>query len=491
MPTRYSEDGKTLLHYCEEESGTVIIPDGVVNIASFAFNLSKMTALILPESLEVLAPCALQVCTQLRELHIPKNVREIGEGCLLACEVLEKITVDEQNPVYMSPAGSNVIIHKATMQVVEGCNGSVLPEGVVSVRRHAFWKLPLLKEVVFPTTLREIGFGAFSGCAGLTTLIIPATLLKIGREAFASPNISKIQVDANNPVYDSRNDCNAIICTENDSLVRGCCNTVIPEGVVEIRDNAFMYARQLSSIAIPSSVRKIGREAFFLCRELANVDFGEFGCPGPYPCSIDHCAFFKCAFKQVSFAHGATIEIHPEAFDLDVLRTIMPHARWHSTRNVWSVANSAMMLLSNINEHLHDCKLKFGAVDITFEGKKQWVYVYAVLLRFNKDAQDNQVIASAKHFCKILNELALIDPSIVPTSEAALSGELNEVENWEDDIEQWKLADRVSNRLLRDKKRNSNLIKGKIIANEVYQYLKSIEEADIPPVFWLLSPNND
>ena len=54
-----------------------------------------------------------------------------------------------------------------------------------------------------------------------------------------------------NSKYDSRNDCNAIIEKETNTLLLGCKNTNIPDDVTSIGANAFFDCSGLTSITIP------------------------------------------------------------------------------------------------------------------------------------------------------------------------------------------------------------------------------------------------
>ena len=76
-------------------------------------------------------------------------------------------------------------------------------------------------------------------------------------------NLSTIVVEQGNTVYDSRNNCNAIIETAKDRLVSGCKGTAIPDGIKTIGANAFSYCWDLASITIPSSVTTIENAAFY------------------------------------------------------------------------------------------------------------------------------------------------------------------------------------------------------------------------------------
>src|SRR5699024_4859621 len=95
----------------------------------------------------------------------------------------------------------------------------------------------------------SIGYGAFSGCDSLTSII----------------------VDPQNSVYHS--DGNCLIETQSKTLIAGCGTSVIPSdgSVTSIGEGAFSYCESLMSITIPDSVTVIGDKAFLSCRSLESV----------------------------------------------------------------------------------------------------------------------------------------------------------------------------------------------------------------------------
>ena len=82
--------------------------------------------------------------------------------------------------------------------------------------------------------------------------------------------MTNIVVEEGNTVYDSRSNCNAIIETSSDTLIKGCSNTIIPEGVKIIGDSALSYC-DFTSIIIPEGVTRIGNGAFNCCRSLTDI----------------------------------------------------------------------------------------------------------------------------------------------------------------------------------------------------------------------------
>ena len=122
-----------------------------------------------------------------------------------------------------------------------------------------------LVSIVFPKSDFEIENRVFEGCDNLTQIRIPHNVKEIIPEQ--SYNCSTIIVDKRSPVYDSREDCNAIIETATNILVAGCKTTIIPETVNEIGDKAFSGC----SVEIPNTVKKIENMAFGFCSNLKTV----------------------------------------------------------------------------------------------------------------------------------------------------------------------------------------------------------------------------
>lgn len=99
------------------------------------------------------------------------------------------------------------------------------------------------------------------GETSINEIYLPSTLQKC---CTLSPNgLNVIKIAPENPVYDSRDNCNAIIETATNTLVSGSRGTTIPVTVEHIADSAFWCAGNLPEVfTIPSNVKTIGKCAF-------------------------------------------------------------------------------------------------------------------------------------------------------------------------------------------------------------------------------------
>lgn len=160
---------------------------------------------------------------------------------------------------------------------------------VYCIGEKAFYNCESITGINIPDSIGWIGENAFSHCSGLTSIYIPKNVVRIDDFPFAfCNNISKIQVDASNSVYDSRNNCNAIVHTRFNSITQGCKNTIIPEGIENIGIGAFSGYSCIKSIKLPDSITGIGTYAFSYCSGLTSINLPE-GLTG-----IGYRAFYNC-----------------------------------------------------------------------------------------------------------------------------------------------------------------------------------------------------
>ena len=164
-----------------------------------------------------------------------------------------------------------------------------IPNSVTSIGIWAFFYCSSLTSIILPNSVTSIGDYAFLDCSSLTSITIPNSVTSIGNYAFSScSSLTSIVVESGNTVYDSRENCNAIIKTATNTLIAGCQSTTIPNSVTRIGDLAFLGCSSLTSITIPNSVTWIGEYAFCGCSSLTSITI-----PNSVT-SIRHYAFQSC-----------------------------------------------------------------------------------------------------------------------------------------------------------------------------------------------------
>ena len=261
-------------------------------------NLTSITL----DNVSTLGDGAFSGCTSLTSIHIPKYLTSLGENTFVGCSGITSITVDEGNNKYDSRDGCNAIIDKKYNELLVGCQNTIIPYGIETIGSNAFNGCSTLTAITIPSTVTKIHEGAFSGCKGLKSIVIPAGITKINSTTFNNCNeLASIVVEDGNTVYDSRNNCNAIIETATNKLIIGCSTTVIPSDVTEISYNAFRGNAGLTSIIIPDAVTKIRRYAFAECTSLSSVILSK------NLNSIEENAFWNCSsLKEIIIPNGVT-----------------------------------------------------------------------------------------------------------------------------------------------------------------------------------------
>ena len=363
--------GKMLYSYKGEmpENTSIVVKDGIeiINASAFA-ECSNLIAITLPNSLDSIGEEAFRWCQSLSsitipnsvtsigasafhscpldEIKIPKNVTNIGTGAFIYCSPTS-IVVENGNPNYDSRNNCNALIETATNTLLVGCHNTVIPNTVTSIADAAFAGHNNLTAIAIPSNITHIELGAFVYCRYLISIV----------------------VDEKNQVYDSRNNCNAIIETATNTLIEGSNNTIIPNtitsigeyafagrqtltsisipnGVVSIDASAFQHCNALTSVSIPSSVQNIGNSAFIMCTALTSVT-----CEATTPPLLEWGAFNYIPFAEATlYVPAESIEQYKAAEQWKEFGTILPLAQAPSgVENVTSLGNYKQSQIKTIH----------------------------------------------------------------------------------------------------------------------------------------------
>ncbi len=301
IPNSVTSIGEAAFSYCHYLT-SIEIPNSVTSIGNSAFSgCSNLTSIEIPNSVTSIGYSAFSYCYKLTSIEIPNSVTSIGNRVFFSCYNLETMTVDESNTVYDSRENCNAIIETETNTLISGCMNSFIPNGVTSIGDNAFSRCYNLTSIEIPNSVTSIGISAFSDCDYLTSIEIPNSVTSIENYAFSGCSaLETMSVEEGNSVYDSRENCNAIIKTETNTLVSGCKSSIIPNSVTSIGISAFSGCSELTSIEIPNSVTSIGDSAFSECYSLTNIEI-------PNSVSyIGNYAFSGCSLTSIE-SHASEV----------------------------------------------------------------------------------------------------------------------------------------------------------------------------------------
>ena len=285
----------------------LVIPDyisgyRVTAIADSAFqNCTKLTKLVLPETVKTIGNSAFSGCTGLTEFTIPASVTYIGYSIFYGNV---KMTT-----VYYNSTFSNYNNLRANHITKVVFNGSYVPASACQYCSN-------LKEVEFGSNVTEIKDDAFYECYGLSKVVIPEGVVSIGNSAFYmySSNNSNLTEISLPTTLETIGD-NAFYQTNIESLT-------IPYGVTSIGNSAFNNCRELKSLSLPDTLTTVGSSAFAYCSSLKSITIPKglnalssrmfSGCgltsvviPGNIT-TVGNSAFSSCPLVNVIIEEGVT-----------------------------------------------------------------------------------------------------------------------------------------------------------------------------------------
>lgn len=305
------EQGVLLRCKPEPSEQSVVLPDNITKIGDGAFeNCRTVTSVTLPDGILEIGARAFRECAALEEIHLPDSLCKIGEGAFLNCTALrcaafpDGITVLADNVLNGCKALSEIKLPAHLTQIgsgaMKGCTSLTsitLPDGLQHIGRFAFYDCTQLASLRIPESVTVIGYSAFTGTRWLAAYP-ESFLIHNGILLQYQGNDTHITVPDSVRVIGGR----AFSNDEDDTVIK---QIVLPDGLVQIDDEAFQHCSQLTDITIPAGVRTIGERAFSFCRSLAEITFS-----GAFP-AIGKDAFLNARELCRITLHGQTFDITP------------------------------------------------------------------------------------------------------------------------------------------------------------------------------------
>lgn len=245
----------------------------------------------------------------LEQLTIPNTVAEVGMEAFEDALNLKSLDIPESvihtGWLAFARAGFEEIVIPASCSKWEFNQGTAVFQECLNLRKVTFAKgttrIPdriffgctALRTVIIPDEVTEIGAGAFAGCSALSYLQLPASLEKIYNRTFRGcplrqleipagvqtieesallgTLLTKLTVNPNNKVFDSRDKCNAVIRTKDNTMVAACNGSFIPESVDSIAQEAFVELDGIRSLTLPKNLKHVAPQAFMNLNNLTII----------------------------------------------------------------------------------------------------------------------------------------------------------------------------------------------------------------------------
>jgi len=173
------------------ELTSVRLPDTIVSIGDTAFQDCKnLKSIYLGKSLEHIGMSAFYGCSQLREITFPDTLRTLG------CRALEYVPAyeDKKGAVYLG-------------NVLCGYKGYLPPhtwlevrDGTTVIAERAFTEVRNLEAVIFPDTIKSIGYCSFVECSDLKYIKLSKSIEYIGDDAFSYTQVREIVAPWKKPI---------------------------------------------------------------------------------------------------------------------------------------------------------------------------------------------------------------------------------------------------------------------------------------------------
>ncbi len=318
-----------------ENITSVVIPNSVISIGSWAFDRSSLTSITIPNSVTNIGNYAFLSCSSLTTITIGSGVKTIGKSAFENCSSITKVNytgdiadwckiqfVDAFASPFQLNKSYNNYYSITKFYLNEQPFDGIFPNNVDRINAYAFARASFDNEhynsITIGDNVKYIGDGAFSGCTDLERVYLPTTPPKLGKNVFdygwdgisyfyIPCGLEKIYKESDWKNYtnddtkfssyhkimhsgycgDSLNlswsynaekltitgtgEYHPYGCTPWELLIGSIKTLEIGQGITSISDNAFDELVNLNTLILPNSIEEIGAKAFNTCKKLYDI----------------------------------------------------------------------------------------------------------------------------------------------------------------------------------------------------------------------------
>lgn len=265
-----------------EEITSVVIEKGVSSIGSYAFyDCSALTSVNISNSVTSIGAKAFEGCDSLASIAIPNSVTTIGGNAFAAC---------------------------SSLRLVE------IPYAVTTIGQGAFDSCTSLSSLSLPLSVSHIGDSAFSGCYALSSIYYEGSESQWEAILIGTDNYALTKATTH--------------FTVTEELTEGSCGDRLQysfaEGVLRISGTGDMsdwmyyssvpwyhYRHEITAVVVESGVTSLGQYAFSDCKNLSSIAL---------PTSLH--TIEDLAFENCHSLSSITIPILSNALEFPPFRTV-------------------------------------------------------------------------------------------------------------------------------------------------------------------------
>jgi hypothetical protein len=175
----FNKAQSTLIQCPATKAGTYAVPNGVTNIAAYAFiNCASLPNVTIPSGVTSIGSVAFAACISLTSLTVPDSVTSIGDGAFKYCTRLTSVTIGNG----VTSIGISAFYECTSLNSVK------IPNSVTNIMDRAFGDCTSLNSVTIGSSVSSIGVLAFGSCSNLTSVYFKGNAPTVGSAALDNDN---------------------------------------------------------------------------------------------------------------------------------------------------------------------------------------------------------------------------------------------------------------------------------------------------------------